>query len=94
MSGRPVCRITDLVLFPCGIFPIITGDPRWMDKGQLMARVTDRTACPGSHLITGSSTWPDSFQLTSRIGDLAICPNCGVGVVITGDPMLIERGGA
>jgi uncharacterized Zn-binding protein involved in type VI secretion len=92
MGTGPVARITDGVFFPkCGVYPIVTGSPLWVEAGMPVAHIGSMVACPGGGwIIQGSLTLLNSGIPTARLMDAAVSVKCGGGVIISGSPLWME----
>jgi uncharacterized Zn-binding protein involved in type VI secretion len=85
-----VARKGDLVFFPkCGVFPIVGGNPMFLDIGQPLAHIGDGIAC-GGVIISGNPKFMDGGRPVSHFGDKGVCPKCGTGIIITGSPLFLD----
>jgi len=70
---------------------IVTGSPKFIDNGQLVARITDLHACPihgVNCIVTGSPTTKSDALPVARIGDLCACG----AAIVTGSPTTVVDG--
>jgi len=86
MAGRPKSQIGDSVFFPkCGVYPLISGNPLWVNSFRPQCCIGDKVACPGgATVITGDSFCTISGIPTSGIGDKCFGKKCKIGIIITG----------
>lgn len=54
-TGTPVSRVSDAVMWPCGISIIVTGSPRYIESGVPVARIGDSVQGIGTGIITTGS---------------------------------------
>jgi len=88
----PVARQFDMVMYPsCGAYPIVTGNPLWLEAGLPVAHLGAIVACPGGGWIaSGSMTLLNSSIPTARLFELAGSIRCGAGFIMTASPLWME----
>lgn len=84
-----VSRVGDMVVTTwCGVVPIISGTPMFLEGGLPIATIGSAVAC-GGVIISGTPTHLNVLPV-SRMGDVVACPGCGAAIVISGTPTYLQ----